>query len=273
MRLAGYQPQYFPRLHYFARILDSDIFVISDTFQYVRAHHYPTADGKGRRDKSYQADTPIKSGTGVQLLPVPVLHKGRLPINKTSIAYSTSWQDDHLKTIRLTYSPSPNFNALFPSIEHLIHQQYHSLGDLTTATMLWALHWIITGAVEHAASISIQSINKTLAAQHPFRLHTIVVRSATEHTIANENSDATDEIIATCKVFGANEYYCGGTAAVTYLDMSRLKRNDITPIVQQWTLSPYAQRFMNIGFIPNLSILDLMMNEDPERARALLQSS
>ena len=84
MRYSGIQPQYFPRLHYFARILNADIFVSRDDAQFLRKHKYPD----GKTDKSYQAHTPIKTPSGIYLLNVPTKHEGFIPIYKTAISYN-----------------------------------------------------------------------------------------------------------------------------------------------------------------------------------------
>jgi len=55
-RLAGYQPQYFPRLHYFARLLNADVFEVSDYVQFVKKHAYVDPNGERFRGKSFQAD-------------------------------------------------------------------------------------------------------------------------------------------------------------------------------------------------------------------------
>lgn len=47
MRLADIQPQHFPRLHYLARLLDSDVFVIRDDVQFAKSHRYPAARARG----------------------------------------------------------------------------------------------------------------------------------------------------------------------------------------------------------------------------------
>jgi len=85
MRVCIYQPQYFPRLHYINRILDSDKFIFFDSAQYTKKLVHLN-DG-GTKHKSYQSHSPIKTAQGEFLLLVPVKHQSFIPINKTIIDY------------------------------------------------------------------------------------------------------------------------------------------------------------------------------------------
>ncbi len=137
MRYSGIQPQYFPRLHYFARILNADIFMIRDDAQFVRKHKYPN----GRNDKSYQAHTPIKQSYGVQLLSIPMQHSEERfsPISDTKLHYDLPWAKDHLFALKIAYSKSKNFKIIFPKIEELLQITYDTLSDLNNATIYWGI--------------------------------------------------------------------------------------------------------------------------------------
>lgn len=271
MRLAGYQPQYFPRLHYFARILDADIFTISDHIQFVKSHAFPAVDGKHIRGKSYQADTPIKVSTGVHYLTVPITHQGLLPINQTHISYSVDWVGNHLRSIALHYARTPYKDVMIGQLEQLLSTHYPTIAELNTATILWALFWILGAGGDAPHKPSLRAVNDLLSRPHPFRLRRIVVKSESGIAPPGEGRDATDWIIETCRVFGADEYYCGGTALGTYLDATRFQKAGIRLVQQYWVCQSYQQRFPHQGFVPNLSILDLLANEGCERACQVLQ--
>jgi hypothetical protein len=56
-----------------------------------------------------------------------------------------------------------------------------------------------------------------------------------------------------------------------YVDHNLFSDNGITITVQDWTCRPYPQLFeKQSGFIPNLSILDLLFNETIKKARTIL---
>lgn len=271
MRLAAYQPQYFPRLHYMARLLSADVFVISDTFQFVRAHNFPTADGGQKRGKSYQADTPIKSSKGPLNLTVPVQHHGFLPISETLLAYDRRWPEKHLGGIQVNYAGAKNFKMLFPQLRELLKQPYKNLGELNTATIVWALTWILVGEPGSKENATLAAINTLLQSEQDFRVRQLELRSLLTMPQTPEEGDATDHIIATCKLFSADEYYCGGTAVTAYLDIPRLNQAGIQVVEQKWHGGEYTQQFSSLGFLPNLSILDLLMNENRETVRQILR--
>jgi hypothetical protein len=87
MRLSDIQPQYFPRLHFFARMLASDVFVFRDDVQFVRNHKYPD----GSRGPSYQVHTPIRIPDGASLLTVSVKKGSLLPIGRAEVSYEQKW--------------------------------------------------------------------------------------------------------------------------------------------------------------------------------------
>ncbi len=270
-RLAGYQPQYFPRLHYFARILDADIFKISDYVQFVRTHLYLRPDGSRERGKSYQAHTPIKLGSGLYFLTIPVVHRGMLPINQTAVSYATPWPREHVTTIKTAYARAKHAAEILPQLSQLISKQYQNLAELNIATILWALARILGRPELPVEALTVKDVNELLVAQpHPFRLRKIVVVSQTDVPRRGEGEDPTNWIIDSCRRLGADEYYHGGTAATAYLNLDRLTGAGIRPIQQQWTCQVYQQLHPRTGFIPNLSIIDLLMNEDRERVWEVL---
>ena len=76
-----------------------------------------------------------------------------------------------------------------------------------------------------------------------------------------------EKIIALCKEVGATEDYCGGTGATAYMDSELYKKNGIKITVQDWKCREYPQLFTKQqDFIPNLSIIDLLMNVSTEEA-------
>ena len=268
MRYTGLQPQYFPRLHYFARILNTDIFVIRDDVQFVRKHKYPD----GKTDKSYQADTPIKQSTGVQLLSVPVKHVGEYTsIAKTAISYDADWVGSHLKTVGFVFAKLTNFSTLFSSLTQLLQSKYQRLSDLTSATIFWGI-LILLGENVTPQKLTLDYINLLLKKQRRFRLKQIQMATETEVVKQFTTESANEKILALIKSIGANEDYCGGTAVAAYLDKGIFARNGITINVQNWRCQQYPQLFMRQqGFIPNLSIIDLLMNVSAMEAAAILK--
>src|SRR3989344_936088 len=202
MRLAGYQPHYFPRLHYLQRTLSSDVFEISDSLQFGRKHDFVLPNGSHQRGKSYQAHTPIKLVNGIFSLVVPT--KDNLStIMETQVVYTPDWTQKHLASIRSGYGRASQFHTLFPEVETLLSQQYASLGELTIKTVLWSIMRVITD--EPMAQFSLSAVNQLLSkTKHPFRLQKIVLGSETK--VAAPTGNPSQWIIDLCRKLNATEY-------------------------------------------------------------------
>lgn len=266
IRYTGIQPQYFPRLHYIARIIQTDIFVLRDDAQFVRKHKYPD----GKTDKSYQAHTPIKQASGRFLLGVPTQHDGFIPLHKTKISYSLPWVQDHIKAFQISYGKAQNYTLLQGNIESLLSTRYESLSSLNTATLIWSLLYLLEDLPLTKDKLTLGYINKILPKQKHFRLKAIREASKS-NALQNTMLTTNEKIVELIKEYGANEDYCGGTGVSAYIDHDIFKKNGITIAIQDWKCSPYPQQFYKkIGFIANLSILDLLFNMPLAKARTVV---
>lgn len=269
-RVAIYQPRYFPQLHYFNRLLSSDIFVILDSAQYTRSLVHFSEDGR-HRYPSYQTDTPIKLPDGEYLLTVPVKHDGRLPINQTGIDYSHRWIHKHLATLRHAYGRADCFEIVFPQIRELLLQPYDSLAQLNTATIIWSLAQLSGFRI---TSLTLEDLNNCLAETDYIRLKKVLTDQQTGVTRPAGEKKGTEWTAAICQALGATEYYHGGTAQTGYMEIDYYQRLGIRPVVQNWRCPEYPQQFSDrIGFKPNLSIVDLLMNVNPKQALPILVSA
>lgn len=261
MQLCGYQPQYFPRLHYFNRVLISDIFEISDYVQFAKKHAYPQSDGSQKRDKSYQADTVIKLNQGKAFLTIPVSEELK-PINQIVISYSQNWVYKHLKSIEVGYSKALNLKKFYPEIEQLLSQEYANLSDLNMSSILWSLARVLSDESFDIKSLSIDYIKDLLkTTKHPFKLKEIFLASKSP-VPPPQKGEANDWIIKLCQYAGADEYIFGGTSHSSYMDIDKFAKNNIKTVLQDWKCDSYHQQYPKVGFLQNLSIIDLIMNED-----------
>jgi len=268
IRYTGIQPQYFPRLHYFSRIIQTDIFALRDDAQFVRKHKYPD----GRTDKSYQADTPIKQAYGSQLLSIPLQHQEKTfsPIKDTGISYTIDWVERHLKTIQLAYANSPYFSVIFPEVETLLTSKYSDLASLDVATIMWALLRVIGITNITPSMLSIPTVLTFLRKQQNIRLQKIVCASESE-TMKDLTLKTNEKIVGLILEYGATEDYCGGTGVSAYVDHDLFRKRGITINVQNWKCKEYPQQFTKQqGFMPNLSILDLLFHVPSPLARDIL---
>lgn len=269
MRVTIYQPQYFPRLHYFNRILNADTFVVLDSAQYTKSLVHFDTEQKRTRHKSYQADTPIKLATGPFLLTVPVKHDGLTQINETGIDYIHGWQSKHLAILKANYAKSAAFKERFPEIETLLKKEYASLADLSLATIIWGIATLLNENVSNYTSLV--ECNALLSAQKQIRLQKIVRSSELSVQRPEGLQKGTEWTTAICKELGADEYFHGGTAQAGYMDDAYYKKEGIKLVTQDWKCNQYPQNFTDkIGFSANLSILDLLLNLPSTEARSIV---
>jgi len=262
-RYSGIQPQYFPRLHYFARIMATDIFMVRDDVQFVRHHKYPD----GTNGFSYQAHSPIKSSMEIYYLVIPIAHEGLTPIFKTHISDREKWTSSHVQTIKSVYGKAPNFEKIFPQIKSIIEGKHESLLELNLKTILWGVLNLLGEKEIKDDMLSLDSVNQKLSQKHDFRLKEIRLATSLKSFKNFTNQTANEKILSILKELGATEDYCGGTAMSAYVDESLFEKEGIKITVQDWKCQKYPQLFEDkLGFIPNLSIIDLLMNVDHKKA-------
>lgn len=270
MRLVSYQPHYFPRLHYFARILDADIFAVADYVQFVRKHAYHLADGTAPIGPSYQAHTPIKTEGGPLLIDIPTKHDGRQSILETRLAFAKP--KDRLRNFRLVqvhYRMAPRFLELMPILEALYKRPHGTVAEINLDSILTMLGVVLEIEEAKSGALCREAVESALASSD-FRLRRIVPFSTTSLSPSDKDAgrDANDWLVDACKAFGADEYYFGGTGAGAYMDFGKYEAAGIRLIQQDWKVAPYPQ--LHGEFVPNLSIIDLLMNVGPAEARAIL---
>ena len=267
-RYSGIQPQYFPRLHYFARMLNTDVFMLRDDVQFLRKHKYPD----GSTDKSYQAHAPIKHESGRRLLPVGISHEGYTSIYDTGISREAHWRDENLKLLREGYKNAPNFEKLQQEIKTILEKSYENLAELNITTLIWGFLHIFDKPTDDLSLYNLKIINSILEDQKEFRLKKILRATETEISPKLNSMSANEKILALMKELNATEDYCGGTAVSAYMEHDLFKENGITTIVQDWKCREYSQQFSKRHpFIPNLSIIDLLMNVTSQDAFRILQ--
>ena len=267
MRLSDIQPQYFPRLHYFARMLHSDVFVVRDDVQFVRNHRYPD----GRRGVSYQAHTPIKAPDGAHLLTVAIKKAPAAPIHRTEVSYDQPWARKHINVLKSFYAGAPNQRRLLPEIEAILDRRYRTVAELDIATTCWALGRVLGAELRIPGDLSVDRINGLLEIERPRRVRLRRLGLGSIDLAGCTASDASARIAELCLRSGADEYMAGGTAVEAYLDRARFRDAGIELAVQRWSCPGYPQQFTRgAGHLANLSILDLLMNAPEAEVLSLL---
>lgn len=172
----------------------------------------------------------IKTSQGEMRLKVPVeQHLGDL-INEVHTRNELWWKEKHLKALKMNYAKAPHFDEVYSLMRQILYE--------TADTNL--------------ASLNVRIIT-TFARK--FRLNCeFYLSSSLDVEGARE-----EKVIALTKAVGGTVYYSGSGAAV-YQDPQHFSEHGIDLVYTDYHPVEYKQMWPKIGFIPNLSVIDYVMN-------------
>lgn len=189
----------------------------------------------------WQNRNKIKTPAGASLLTVPVLQKFQQRLCEVEIDTKQPWARKHGGTLQTHYRKAAHFKDHELFFREVYEKPWERLNDLNYEIFLYLL--------------------KAL------RIQTRVIRSS-ELCLKGE---ATERLIGICKELGAKTYLTGGYAAQVYLDPIAFKRAGIELLFQEFECPFYPQLYPEVGFIPELSMVDLLFNAGPKSLEILLQ--
>ncbi len=201
MICAIHQPQTFPWLGYFAKILQSDIFVLLDNVQFKK--------------NEWQNRNRIKTVNGWQWLTVPVIHNFGQTIKDVQINTSINWQKKHLQALKTNYTKAPYYSEVMPGIEKLYKNDWMNLAGFNIA----GIRWIIEKLGMTTPIIEVSDIKE---------LHNHPEISPDERLILITKSVQADS-------------YLSGAGGHNYLDKALFPKNDLKLLFQEYGHPVYRQ--------------------------------
>ena len=189
----------------------------------------------------FQNRNQVKSQKNASWLTIPVKHNFGQSILETKIA-DPKIMTRHLKTLAGSYSHTPGYKQWKDEIQGLIGAQTDSLCDVAIASTEWMLEKLGVKARRLRAS-----------------------------DIPNLEGANSSLVAAICKHLGATSYLTG-KGAIDYLEHDDFYKVGCSVSVQQWDSLVYQQAHPEIGFIPDLSTLDILLN-CPDTAAEMIQST
>lgn len=173
--------------------------------------------------------TKINSPNGASWLSNPIQKSQSKIISELTYVHS-DWKEKNLKTIFLNYKKAPYFNEVFPLVEKIFAFESNSLSDFNIN--------------------SISVICDYLGIKTNFS-------KASELNLID--TDRNGRIIEICKSRNC-EVYFSGKGAVNYHDESLFEANNVT--IKYTDFSPKIYNQIHGEFVPGLSIIDLLFNEN-----------
>jgi hypothetical protein len=250
MRLAIMQPYFFPYIGYFQLINAVDKFML-----------YENVD---IRKKSWMTRNIIlpKGGELLTIFVPLENHHSSKPIREIRILPSIKWRENLLNKLFYGYKNAVFFDETFPLLCQLIayeDDRLHAFNCNSIIQICMHLEMTTTITFEHSYYLEMENVLcRTFALEY---------KNVME-TSSNMPDKKTARIINICKHEGATDYYnaIGGTELYKKSDfaaagntLSFIKTNAFT----------YTQ--FNCSFMPNLSIIDVLMHCGKAKTKCLLE--
>jgi hypothetical protein len=180
----------------------------------------------------------IKTTQGAHWLTVPVQVSLGQPIHEVQIA-NTHWQMKHIRTLEQNYARATGYKQFKNGLRTIINQPWERLVDLNIAVTDWIFDQLgITCKRLRASELDVTGAKDGL-------------------------------LLNICKIVGATIYF-SGQGAKNYQDEAKFRENGMELRYQQYHNQPYRQCFPEIGFVPDLSALDLILNMGDESRSVML---
>lgn len=148
------------------------------------------------------------------------------------------WKSDFLRTLDLNYHKAPYFEAIIPVIKEVLHTEYTFVSELAVS--------------------SITAVCTYLGINTPF-VGSIVYR--------NGNLKGQDRIIDICRI-EKSDVYVNAIGGIELYSRDEFKKHGLDLRFLKPVLFPYKQ--FDIGFVPMLSIIDVLMFNSAEESAEML---
>ena len=186
----------------------------------------------------WQNRNKVKTAMGATLLSVPVHSSQGCTLDAVRIDNTSKWARKHWATIQQNYARAPYFEEHGPFLESVYARPWDRLNALNRAMLKYFVPKLgIDTRLVYASELNVPG-------------------------------EATERLVNLLEAVGANRYYTGAYALEQYLDASVLRDAGISLEIQEWSAPVYPQ--LHGDFIPDLAILDLLLNCGPRSLDTLL---
>lgn len=228
--VAAHQPNFFPWLPYFEKIVHSDVFIVLDDVQYPRS-------SKGTWINRVNV---LNSGKA-QYITAPIRrpHDQLVPINEVQFAQEQPWREKMVLTLKHLYGKAPFSRELLEPICDLVSTRTDSLVEYN----LSCIHGVLR-------LLCFKTDKLVLAS--PFRIQSMS---------AQRIVDLVHKVDGTL--------YYSGKGAVSYQDAEFYESSGLRLEYQKYDFRSYPQ-IKSGPFVPGLSVIDALLHCGIEGTRALL---
>jgi hypothetical protein len=174
------------------------------------------------------------------LITIPIIktNRDKTLIKDVKIHYDNKWIEKFLKTIFINYKNTNNYGETYKFLKGQIDKRHKYLIDLNLDIIKFVIKELeIDIKIYHASELDI-------------------------------NTNKSDRILDICKKLKATEYITG-MGSDNYLEPGKFKNENIKINQNIFFNNTYTQE--NKKFIPNLSILDVMFNQNFENIKKIIK--
>ena len=180
----------------------------------------------------------IKTPQGKTWLTLPVKHSFGQLIKEVEIS-NTKSKMKNLRSLQMNYARADYFSEVYELVSSVLKKEESSISNVSIELIRKILDYLgYKGEILLSSDLGVQS-------------------------------KASNLILELCRTVGA-EQYLSGIGGQNYLIQKDFDRAGINIKFQKFCLSEYEQCFPKLGFIPNLSILDLLFNKG-ERSKDVIE--
>lgn len=250
MKVSIHQPNHWPYLGFIHKMMAADIFVVFDTAQFVKDDYH------------HRNRVRNNSVEGYKWLTVPV-EKKRVPIKDVRVDNGQLikrmlWTDFHRHTIDDLYRTTPGYRDHEDFLEEIYGRRWDDLLSLNMAIIRY-LAEIFEIKIPIIMSSDMECIRGFDCREEPPREEQESMSEADMYYW--KNLRATKRIIAMCKEAGGDTYV-SGISGKDYMMERLFDRAGLKVEYQSFRHPVYRQRYS--PFMPNMSALDYIMNENPK---------
>ena len=250
MRLAIMQPYFMPYIGYFQAIAAVDKYILYSNLNFIK-------EAWMNRNRLLMRD-----GTTV-LTTVPLRSKSSYTmIYDVEIDNSKPWRDKFLRTVQMCYSRKPYYDETYPLLVDLLTPDYRLLCDLNAATIVGiARHLGITTTIETDNShyLDMERLLQDIESDYsplPYLETTRPIRKVAR-------------VIEMCRREGADHFLNAIGGQQLYSKEEFAQYGIQLNFIQTFPIT-YRQDTKNGQFVPNLSIIDVLMNNGRQVTQSLL---
>lgn len=251
MKLAIMQPYFMPYIGYFQAIAAVDKYILYSNLNFIK-------EAWMNRNRLLMRD-----GT-VVLTTIPLKNKSsNQMIYDVELDNSKPWSEKFLKTVQMCYSRKPYFDEFYPLLEEMLSVKYDLLMDLNAHTISEISRFLGLGTVIESDNSRFLAMEKKLeVVESDYSVLPYLEKTKPIKKVAR--------VIEMCRIEGCDDFY-NAIGGQSLYDKDEFAQYGIRLNFVSTNAFEYRQDTKKNVFEPNLSIIDVIMNNGREGTSNLLK--